>query len=165
MAAVGTISAFRPDSEKIDSYLDVLSCTSWPNTFPDERRVPVLLSVISATTYEILRSLLAPDLPQTKTYGELVEKLKTHYSPKPMVIAECFHFHRRAQKLGESVADYLAELRRLSLPCEFGTYLQEAADKNAKTLKGSETAIHAVQGQSWKGSPTGKPSKGPLCFR
>ena len=41
----------------------------------------------------------------------------------------------------------------------------EAADKNAKTLKGSETAIHAVQGQSGKGPPTGEPSKGPLCFR
>ena len=81
MAAVGTISAFQPDSEKIDSYLERIELYFTANNFPDERRVPALLSVIGATTYEILRSLLAPDLPQTKTYGELVEKLKNIILP------------------------------------------------------------------------------------
>ena len=43
-----------------------------------------------------------------------------------MVIAERFYFHRRNQAVRESVAEYLAELRRLATHCEFGDYLSEA---------------------------------------
>ena len=43
-----------------------------------------------------------------------------------MVIAERFHFHRRNQAAGESVVEYLAELRRLATHCEFKDYLAEA---------------------------------------
>lgn len=57
-------------------------------------------------TYVVLRSLLAPALPKLQTYEELVQTLKKHYSPKPLVTAERFHFHRRAQNPSESVAEY-----------------------------------------------------------
>ena len=85
-----------------------------------------LLSIVGGTAYEILRSLLAPALPQTKSYTVLVETLQKHYAPKPLVIAERFHFHRRDQKSGESIAEYIAELRKLSIHCEFGDYLNQA---------------------------------------
>ena len=65
-------------------------------------------------------------LPQEKSFADLVETLKRHFEPKPVVIAERFHFHRRSQAVGESIADYLAELRRLSTHCAFGDYLDEA---------------------------------------
>ena len=55
-----------------------------------------------------------------------MDVLKAHFEPKHIVIAERFHFHRRAQAKGESISDYLAELRRLSTHCEFGAYLKEA---------------------------------------
>ena len=43
-----------------------------------------------------------------------------------MIIAQRFHFHRRDQQPGESVATYLAELRRLAAKCEFtGGHLQQ----------------------------------------
>ena len=40
---------------------------------------------------------------------------------KPLLIAERFRFHQRNQLEGETVSDYLAKLRKLSLYCEFGT--------------------------------------------
>ena len=43
-----------------------------------------------------------------------------------MVIAERFYFHRRSQVAGESVAEYIAELRRLATNYEFGEYLEQA---------------------------------------
>ena len=43
-----------------------------------------------------------------------------------MVITECFHFYQRNQAVRESVAEYLAELRRLATHCEFEDYLSEA---------------------------------------
>ena len=42
------------------------------------------------------------------------------------MISERFHFHRRNQAASESIAEYVAELRRLSTHCEFGPYLGQA---------------------------------------
>jgi len=42
------------------------------------------------------------------------------------VVEERFHFHRRSQAVGENIAEYVAELRRLSTDCQFGAYLEEA---------------------------------------
>ena len=42
------------------------------------------------------------------------------------MIAERYKFHQRAQKDGESVAQYLAALRKLAEKCEFGEFLDQA---------------------------------------
>lgn len=46
-----------------------------------------------------------------------------HLSPKPLIIAKRFKLYRWNQSENESVAQYLAELRKLSEKCEFGDYL------------------------------------------
>ena len=123
---IGAMGPYQPEAEKIESYLERLELYLAANSIPEGRRVPAILTIVGATTYELLRSLVAPALPQTKTYAQLVETLKKHYSPTPVVIAERFHFHRRSQHPGESIAEYMAELRRLSVHCEFGDYLNQA---------------------------------------
>ena len=55
-----------------------------------------------------------------------MEILKKHYQPALSVIAELFQFHKRTQKEGESVAEYVAELKRLSTHCQFEAYLDDA---------------------------------------
>ena len=42
------------------------------------------------------------------------------------MIAERFRFHRRDQRPDEAMADFVAELRRLTIDCEFGAHLDEA---------------------------------------
>ena len=49
-----------------------------------------------------------------------------YYQPKPLVIAERFRFYQRSQNSTESVLDYAAELRRLTITCEFGDFLDSA---------------------------------------
>ena len=51
---------------------------------------------------------------------------KTHFDPKPLVIAQRFHFYRRERGLIEFVLDYVVELRKLAPLCEFGNFLEEA---------------------------------------
>ena len=91
-----------------------------------EKKVPVLLSSIGARTYGLLRSLVSPAVPRDKTLKELEIVLKNHYEPAPLIIAERFQFHRRNQGVGESIAEYVAELRRLSTRCKFDDYLEQA---------------------------------------
>lgn len=43
-----------------------------------------------------------------------------------LVIGERFQFYQRCQKPKESIAEFAAALRRLSIRCEFGAFLNEA---------------------------------------
>ena len=96
------------------------------NAVADKKKVPVFLSVVGGNIYTLLRSLLAPAKPQEKFFNALVAELKKHFEPRKVVIAERFNFHRRNQYSGESIAEFVAELRRLSSNCDFGNYLEEA---------------------------------------
>ena len=51
--------------------------------------------------------------------------LQQHLSPKPSVIVERFIFHSNSRSEGETVAEFVAGLRRLSEHCQFGTGLED----------------------------------------
>ena len=55
-----------------------------------------------------------------------MQKLKEHFDPPPVLIAECYHFYKRDQQPGESLTTYIAELRRLAVSCKFGDSLNDA---------------------------------------
>ena len=122
----GRIQEYCPENELFSAYLERVQLFFLANGVEDEKKVPVFLSVVGSKTYSLLRNLVAPALPQNKTLDQLVAILKSHFEPKPVIIAERFHFHRRSQAMGESIAEYLAELRRLSTHCAFGDYLEQA---------------------------------------
>ena len=123
---VGCIGKFKPNKESIDAYLERVDIYLTANNFPNDRRVAAFLSIVGGEAYEVLRNLLAPAKPSTKSFDVLVQTLQKHYSPKPLVIAERFHFYRRNQNTGESIAEFEAALRKLALHCEFGDHLSEA---------------------------------------
>ncbi|XP_021359256.1 uncharacterized protein K02A2.6-like [Mizuhopecten yessoensis] len=123
---IGKIDSFDETVETWDAYSERLGQYFVANAVEDDLKTPALLSLIGGRTYGTLRNLTAPDKPATKTYQQLVEILKTHLSPRPLVIAERFRFHKHDQKEGEAVRDYVAQIRKLSEHCEFGDTLQEA---------------------------------------
>ena len=51
--------------------------------------------------------------------------MKEHFEPKPIRAAERYYFRQRLQAPGESIADYVAELRRLSTHCQFDGFLED----------------------------------------
>ena len=123
---IGHMQEFHPDKETVTAYLERFQMFVSANAIETEKVVPTLLTVIGSTHYTLLRGLVSPDLPKDKSYDDLVSLLTKHYDPEPIVIAERFHFYRRDQKTSESIADYLATLRRLASRCKFGTFLTEA---------------------------------------
>jgi hypothetical protein len=86
------------------------------------------LASIGGSAYRLLRSLVGEAI-KTMKFEDLVKALKDHLRPAPNVIAERFHFFKRDRKSGETVNDYVSELRRLSEHCGFGgklsTYLRD----------------------------------------
>ena len=105
-------------SERFDNFLVANKITD-----ADLKRA-TLLATIGAPGYKLLRSL-CQNAPGTKTYEELKAAMKNHLQPAPNVIAERFRFYKRDRKAGETVAVYLAELRKLSEYCEFLDKLDE----------------------------------------
>ena len=122
----GQLKEFEPETENISTYLERVHLYFEANAIAEDKKASVLLTVIGAKNYSIIRSLVAPTLPKDKTYDELVTVLKNHFQPKPLIIAERFRFYKRSQAAGESVQDFEADLRRLAITCEFGDFLDQA---------------------------------------
>uniref|UniRef100_A0A5S6QJM4 Peptidase A2 domain-containing protein n=1 Tax=Trichuris muris TaxID=70415 RepID=A0A5S6QJM4_TRIMR len=85
----------------------------------DEHKRAILLTAVCERTFDLLRSLAQPKKLKQCTFVQLVEKLRTHFCPSSNEILERFHFHSRTQHEGESVSDFVTDLRRLSAKCNF----------------------------------------------
>ena len=114
---IGRIDAY--DAELWSSYQERLEQFFLAKDVGDEKKVPVLLSVVGGHTYSILLDLTSPDIPGMKSYDKLTTILKRHFNPTPIQIAERFRFHNRDQKEGESIRDFNAAVRKLSEHCGF----------------------------------------------
>ncbi|KAM9717125.1 uncharacterized protein ACNS7B_020902 [Menidia menidia] len=126
MAQVGKIDDFRPDVEPWTAYIERLEQYLEANDVDEEKHVAVLLSVMGAKAYGLLRNLVQPGKPKDKTFGEIVDILKEHYEPKPILVAERFRFNRCNQKTSQTVAQYVAELKQQAANCDFGASLDSA---------------------------------------
>jgi nucleoside-triphosphatase THEP1 len=126
MALIGSIGPFDCTVDSWSSYQERLEQFLAANDIPNDKRVAVLLSVIGGKAYNELRSLTAPAKPKDKSFKVLCETMTSHFSPKPLIIAERFRFYKRNQRAGESIAEYCVAIQRLTEHCEFGTTLNDA---------------------------------------
>ena len=130
MAAIlGKIDPFDPELEEWPQYVERLDQFFEANDLTGDgkatKRRATFLTVVGPGPYRLLRSLLSPAKPSDKTYDELVKKLTEHYSPTPSEVMQRFRFNSRSRKTGETVAAYLAELRRLTEHCNYGDTLDK----------------------------------------
>ena len=90
-----------------------------------DKRRSTFLTVVGAAPYKLLQSLLAPKKVDDKTFEQLTEILANHYSPPPSEVVQRYRFNLRMRAPGESVATYVAELRRLAEFCNYGDSLKK----------------------------------------
>ena len=58
--------------------------------------------------------------------GDIIDKIKTHFKPEPLIIYERYMFGKRSRKTDKRIADFAVDLKRLSASCKFGNFLDEA---------------------------------------
>ncbi|XP_037929719.1 uncharacterized protein K02A2.6-like [Teleopsis dalmanni] len=92
----------------------------------DESKTSFLISLGGADLYKTLTSVLAPKSEIDFKYEEIVAKLKAHFAPTKNIIFECYQFFKRDQHTGETIADYIVELKQLARECDFGEFLDKA---------------------------------------
>ena len=124
---VGSPEAFEPSSDDWHLYAQRFEHFLLANDIEDDsKQRHLLLALIGNSTFKLLTNLVAPKKPGELSYKEICEQLEKHFSPKPIKIAERFRFYSRQQQSEETVAEYLAELRKLAINCEFGNFLEDA---------------------------------------
>ena len=126
MAAHGKLSEFDPQREDWISYSERLQAYFEANDIESaDKKKAIFLSVVGAGTYQLIRSLVAPQLPSAKNFDDLVKVVQEHYQPTPSVIVQRFKFNSRMQKPGKSIATFIAELRKLAEHCKFQNTLED----------------------------------------
>ncbi|XP_049519786.1 uncharacterized protein K02A2.6-like [Dermacentor silvarum] len=100
-AHLGQMEPFDVSKNDWASYEERLTSFLIVNRVPEGDRVHAFLSIIGPSTYSLLKSLVAPELPSAKSFEVLKKTLGDHLSPKPSVIGERAKFHRRQQVEGE----------------------------------------------------------------
>ena len=124
MAASGTftfgqISKFQPELESIETYEQRVKMLLQANEVATKKEVPIFLSIIDASNFALLTSLLAPEQPSLKTLDKLLQTLRTHFTHKRAIIAEQYKFYNRSQGSSESAVQFAGDLN-------FGTFLEQA---------------------------------------
>ena len=99
----GQLNQYEPDLETMSAYLERVEIFFQANSIAENKQVGIFLSLIGAKTYGLLQDLVAPDKPNDKSLAELTKTLRTHFEPRPLIIAEQFYFNQCNQLLNESM--------------------------------------------------------------
>lgn len=119
-AVYGTVSEFNADTEEWSEYAECLEHYFTANGITDkDKKRAILLSVCGASTYRLIKSLASPARVTELGFNDIVEKVQKHFHLKRSPIVERFNFNSRLQKEGETVATFVAELRKIAQYCDF----------------------------------------------
>ena len=120
---IGTFDSAQEDwceyTERLMYYFVASDITS------EDKRRAILLTVVGPNAYRLLKTLASPKRLEELRFSELVELAKKHYNPKPSPIVKRFEFNSRSQEEGETIAVYVAELRKIAEHCEYGEVLSD----------------------------------------
>lgn len=125
MATLGILKEFQ-EGENWTEFTERLEQYFLANDIEDNgKKRAILLTVCGSATYSLMKNLLAPAKPTDKSFSELVTLVKNHHQPKASIIVSRFKFHTSTREPEQLISDYLAQLRKLAEPCEFGNSLEE----------------------------------------
>ena len=116
MAGRPHFDQFDAESEDIESYLERLQEYFTAYDIEDDednaaKRRAILLTSTGSNCFRVLKDLAFPDAPNTKTFDQLATLLREHFKPTPLKISERYRFHSAVQQPGQSIADFVRELK------------------------------------------------------
>ena len=79
MASIGKLPEFDPEHDTLSAFVERLELFLETNEVAVDKHVAVLLSAVGSKTYALLRNLLSPVPPKTKSFRDIVDILKRHF--------------------------------------------------------------------------------------
>lgn len=93
------------------------------------KRRAILLSALTENSYQLASNLILPKTLDEVNYGEIVEVLDKHFTPKRCGFAERHYFYMAAQRSGETHTQWAARVRGLAAHCNFKNLEEVLLDK------------------------------------
>ena len=126
-AFVGSIKEYSVNGrESFESYEERIDFFFKANSIVDaDKQKAVFFTVCGEELYQLIRNLVAPGKTVDKTFKEVIDLVREHLNPKPNVIIERYKFNSRVRKAGESISDFVADLRNLCRFCEYNAVVDE----------------------------------------
>lgn len=142
MTEIKTKLDFDVNQDDWETFIERLELYFLANGITDgEKQKAILLTKIGAKSYILIRDLCSPAKPKEKNYDQLVEMMKNHLNPKPSETVERFKFNQAVQKTGETVAEFVARLRKLAIYCNFSELSTMLRDRLVCGVREQDTRI------------------------
>ena len=126
-ALFGSLFQFNPDEHVWTEYVEIFEHYFTANKIKeDELKVSILCSNVGPKTYHVIKNLCLPKKPSELKFQDIVDLVKNHYKPKMTEASASLKFNTRNRMEGESMRMFVAELRRLAAPCNYGSHLDRA---------------------------------------
>ena len=125
-ALIGSLQPYNPASDwklykiSITKFFAANRITAPANAQDIDCRKAALFATIGMQALDIIRSLFAPDEPNTKSYDEIIELLRRHYTKAPTKSLACQKLAAVKQNEDESIDKFVARLRHLAIDCQYG---------------------------------------------
>ena len=121
--------------EQIEYYFSANAITD------GKQKKAILLASVGNDTFKLIRNLFGQEdlKAETTTLENICKRVKDHLSSKPNYIFARSDFFDCARKSGQSIADFLVELRKLSEHCQFTNFNEMLRDKLVNGLKDVQT--------------------------
>ena len=136
----GRVGEFTTERETFNAYVERMEMffsanniletmgegSAQANRVVADRKRAIFLTEVGPEVYSTLSNLLALTKPKGTSFIDIVRVLEKHYNPKPLEIAQSFHFGTRNQTPGESISGYVLALKKLVVHCNYGERLDRA---------------------------------------
>lgn len=138
MALIGNVPEFKSGKDDWSVYSERLEQFFEINDIPEEKRNAFLISSVGADTYKTIRDLCHPILPKDKTFEELCDLMKKQFTTQVAIYRERNQFYNARQFATETVTNWFARIKKLSIDCRFGGDLESILlDRFISGLKSS----------------------------
>lgn len=113
----GTAGSWGTDRIRLEAYFEGHEVTD-----PARRRA-FLISSLSDSVVRVLQGRHPTTSVNSLSYDDVVKCLEGQYNPQANEIPVSYAFFIRKPKEGETVRDFIADLRRLAESCNFGSMM------------------------------------------
>ena len=102
-----------------------------------KQKKSILLASVGNDTFKLIRNLIGKEQlkAETTTLDVIVQRVKNHLAPRPNYIFARSDFFDCVRKPGQSVAEFIVVLRKLSEHCKFTNLDEMLRDKLVNDLK------------------------------
>ena len=118
MASSEKLDLYDPRLETFDIYVQRVKIHFAANGVADGKKKYVFLNSLGHKHFNLLANLMSPDLPESKSFNELVQILT---KPTTSIIAERYTLVQRSD---ESITDFVADLQKLIVTCKYNATFQ-----------------------------------------